>query len=202
MLSLLNEGKGFVLQAFTVVFTVIYVSFSLYYISRAKKRRLEKNMKLQQAVSTGLTNGQVENVDDLVNIYRGVTNASDDDVSYRAAVSRVLRRLLVSLATDPDIRRDKLLLKNKVKDLLIKIEAETPFADLPTAERNLIIDAKRFIEGNELQAASQKVEDLANLIEARQEAYEKLQSANKWSVPLAFIGLVLTVVFGIASLWP
>jgi hypothetical protein len=94
------------------------------------------------------------------------------------------------------------MLKIKIKELLRLIETETPFAGLPAAERNLVLDARKFIETNELGAATQKVDDLANLIEARQDAYEKLQSSNKWSVPLAIIGLVLTVVFGVMSLWP
>jgi hypothetical protein len=197
-----NAGKDFLLQAFLVAFTVIYISLAYLYVSRIRRRRLDKDLRLQRSISMGLTNGQVEGVDDLVNLYRGVTNSSDDDVSYKAAVSRVLRRLLVSLASEPENNDQKRRLKFKIKELLNQIEAETPFADLPPAERNLVIDTKRFIQGNELQAAIQKVDDLANLIEARQEAYEKLQSANKWSVPLAFIGLVLTIVFGVASLLP
>ena len=184
------------------MFTVVYITFSFYYLTRVRRRRQEKDQKLKQAISSGLVNGQIEGVDDLVNLYRGVTNSSDDDVSYKAGVSRVLRRLLVALASDPEGTQPKRMLKIKIKELLRLIETETPFAGLPAAERNLVLDARKFIETNELGAATQKVDDLANLIEARQDAYEKLQSANKWSVPLAIIGLVLTVVFGVMSLWP
>jgi hypothetical protein len=194
-------GKEFLLPAFAVMFTVVYSSLALFYLTRVRRRRAEREFRLLRSISTGLSNGQVESVDDLVNVYRGITNTTTDDgVSYKAAVSRVLRRILVSLASDPEPSGQKQQLKFKIKTLLAHIESQTPFADLPVAERNLIIDARRFIEGNELQAAKQKVEDLANLIEARQDAYEKLQSANKWAVPLAAIGLVLTVVFGVMSL--
>jgi hypothetical protein len=193
--------KEFLLPAFAVMFTVVYFSLALFYLTRVRRRRAEREFRLLRSISTGLSNGQVDSVDDLVNVYRGITNTTtDDDVSYKAAVSRVLRRILVSLASDPEPTDQKHRLKFKIKALLAQIEAETPFADLPAAERNLVIDARRFIEGNELQAAKQKVEDLANLIEARQDAYEKLQSANKWAVPLAVIGMVLTVVFGVMSL--
>jgi hypothetical protein len=171
-------------------------------MTRVRRRREDRDAKLRNAISNGLVNGQINGVDDLVNLYRGVTNSSDDDVSYKAGVSRILRRLLVTLAADPESNQPKRILKIKIKELLKQIESETPFADVPTAERNLIIDARRFIGANELHAATQKIDDLANLIEARQDAYEKLQAANKWSVPLAAIGLVLTVVFGVMSLWP
>lgn len=195
-------SKDLALQAFAVMFTVVYVSLAYFYMTRVRRRREDRDAKLRSAISNGLVNGQVEGVDDLVNLYRGVTNSSDDDVSYKAGVSRILRRLLVSLAADPESTQPKRMLKVKIKELLRLIETETPFADLPTAERNLIIDVRKFIEASELHAATQKVDDLANLIEARQDAYEKLQSANKWSVPLAIIGLVLTIVFGVMSLWP
>ena len=196
-----TTDKDLILSAFAVMFTVVYVSVAFLYLTRRRRLRAEREFRLLRSISTGLSNGQVENVDDLVNVYRGITNTSiDDDVSYKSAVTRVLRRILVSLASDPEATSQKHQLKFKIKTLLAHIESETPFADLPAAERNLILDARRFIEGNELQAATQKVEDLANLIEARQDAYEKLQAANKWAIPLAVIGLVLTVVFGVMSL--
>lgn len=193
--------RNFALQAFTAVFTVVYASFALWAVTRIRRRRLERDGKLKDAISNGLVNGQVEGVDDLVNLYRGVTNSGDDDISYKSGVSRILRRLLVSLATDAGGDQERKSLKLKIKQLLSQIEQETPFADVPPAERNLIIDAQRFIEKNELNAAIQKIRDLGGLIEARHDAYVKLQSANKWSVPLAMIGLALTIVFGVISLW-
>lgn len=195
-------GKDLILPVFTVMFTIVYISLFYYALTIVRRRKNGRDAQLKNAISTGLVNGQINGVDDLVNVYRGITNSGDDDVSYKAGVSRVLRRLLVSLATDGERNRGKDSLRVIIKELLKQIETETPFADVPTAERNLIIDARKFINSNEPNAALQKVEDLASLIEVRQEAYEKLQVANKWSVPLAIIGLVLTIVFGVMSLRP
>jgi len=164
------------------------------------RRRRERQTRLKRAVSIGLVNGQITGVDDLVNIYRGVTNASDDDISYKLGVTKILRSLLVTLASNSEAGRPETELRAKIKRLLAEIQQQTPFADVPAAERNLILDAREFIERNELNAAKQKIGDLAGLIEARNEAYTKLQSANKWSVPLAIVGLILTVVFGVASI--
>jgi len=44
-----------------------------------------------------------------------------------------------------------------------------------------------------------KLSALAGLIETRQDSLEKVQDKNKWSVPLAIIGCILTAIFGIAS---
>lgn len=192
--------EGFTFQAFIAAFTIVYISFMYLAVARIRKRRVNRDTRLKEAISSGLINNQVEGVDDLVNLYRGVTNSSDDDVSYKASVSRVLRRLLVSLATDPGVDHGKKLLKHKIKGLLSQIDQETPFAEMPVAERNLVIDTQNFIDNKELNAAKQKVNDLASLIEARHDAYIKLQNANRWSIPLAAIGLVLTLIFGVISL--
>lgn len=203
MFEFLNGStKEFFMPGFAVVFSIVYASAIWWFVHRMRERRNSHELRLHTATTSGLANGQIEGVDDLVNIYRGITNSTDDDVAYKAAVSRVLRRILVSLATDDNASEGRRQLKRKIKQLLAQIEVDTPFAELPPAERNLVIDARRFIQSNELQAATQKVEDLANLIEARQDAYLKLQSANKWSVPLAVVGLVFTVIFGVMSLWP
>lgn len=193
-------GNDLLLPIFTVIFTVVYFSIAILFLSRIKQRKNERDSQLLKSISNGLNNNQVEDVHDLVNVYRGITNTTDDDVSYKAAVGRALRRILVSLANNSDASEPNRNLKYKIKKLLAQIEAETPFADVPVAERNLILDACRFIDFNELVSAKQKIKDLANLIEVRQDGFEKLQASNKWSVPLAIVGLVLTVVFGLMSL--
>ncbi|HFK2882864.1 TPA: hypothetical protein ACGY73_000978 [Stenotrophomonas maltophilia] len=176
-----------------------YVTLMLAAMITVARRKREREFRLRSAVSSGLINGQITGVDDLVNIYRGITNAADDDVTYKAAVTKILRGLLVSLASNVRAGSVEDQLRLKIKNLLSEIQQQTPFADIPAAERNLILDARELIDKNELNAAKQKVGDLAGLIGARNDAYLKLQSANKWSVPLAIIGLILTILFGVGS---
>ena len=42
---------------------------------------------------------------------------------------------------------------------------------------------------------------MAGLIEARQDSIERLEKSNKWAIPLAVIGLFLTIVFGVISIF-
>lgn len=193
-------GKGFALQAFTAAFIVVYASLVAWMMSYVRNRKRRRDAELLGAISSGLTNGQVEDVDDLVNLYRGIGNGAADDVAYKASISRTLRKILVALAANRNSSSAEVELRGKIKSLLAKLEQDTPFSGVPTAERNLIIDAQEFINKAEPNAARQKINDLASMIEARQEAYARLQSANRWSVPLAVIGLILTVVFGVMSL--
>ncbi len=64
-----------------------------------------------------------------------------------------------------------------------------------------MIDINQFIQVGDQPSAFRKLENLAGLIEARQDGFERLQNSNKWSVPLAVIGLILTIIFGVFSLF-
>jgi len=178
-----------------------YVVTAQQFLRRSRERRKERQVELHKAISKGLSAETLESVEDFINIYKGVHGLGADDISYRAGLGRTLREYLVHLVGDESIGAEKRrTMKVQVNLVLKQIESETPFADLPAAERNLIIDTQRFVNGGDSASANQKLQDLAGLIEARQDALERLQSSNKWSIPLAVIGLVLTVIFGVISL--
>jgi hypothetical protein len=90
--------------------------------------------------------------------------------------------------------------KEKITAILNTIEQEDPFSDLPAAERNLLLDVQQMIDLSDGASAKRKLRGLAGLIEARQDALDRLQSSNRWSIPLAVVGMVLTLVFGFISL--
>lgn len=190
------------LAAFTAAFTVVYVITAQRFLLQSRERRKKRELDQQEAISKGLLNGAIESIDDLINVYKGVNGLSADDISYRAGLGKFLREYLAKLVSSDDLTQAQIKdLKGKVNAFLKKIDEESPFADLPAAERNLIIDVQRFVSVGDNASAFRKLEDLAGLIEVRQDGFEKLQNSNKWSIPLAVIGLVLTVVFGVASLF-
>lgn len=190
------------LAAFTAAFTVVYVITAQRFLLQSREKRKRREFEQHEAISKGLLNGAIESIDDLINVYKGINGLSADDISYRAGLGKFLREYLAKLVSSDDLGPDQIKeLKNKVNSFLKKIDEESPFADLPAAERNLIIDVQRFVNVGDKASAFRKLEDLAGLIEVRQDGFEKLQNSNKWSIPLAIIGLVLTVIFGVASLF-
>ena len=190
------------LAAFTAAFTVVYVITAQRFLLQSRERRKRREFEQHEAISKGLLNGAIESIDDLINVYKGINGLSADDISYRAGLGKFLREYLAKLVSSDDLGHDQIKeLKDKVNSFLKKIDEESPFADLPAAERNLILDVQRFVSVGDNASAFRKLEDLAGLIEVRQDGFEKLQNSNKWSIPLAVIGLVLTVVFGVASLF-
>lgn len=173
----------------TIVFIVIYSFAAQKFLFAARERRKRRDTQLHEAISNGLRSRTLVTVEDFVNVYKGVYGLGADDVSYRAGLAKVLREYIVKVVSDStqkseDIRR----LKDYTSAVLKRIETETPFADLPPAERNLILDIDRFLIANDQDSATSKLQDLAGLIEVRQESLERLQGTNKWSIPLATIG--------------
>ena len=112
-----------------------------------------------------------------------------------------MRQYLVSLISENHLDTAEILkLKEKVNSMLKQIESDIPFADLPTTERNLILDIQHTLNYDDKSIALQKIQELAGQIEIRQNALKLLQRSNRWSIPLAIIGLVLTLFFGVVSL--
>ncbi len=64
---------------------------------------------------------------------------------------------------------------------------------------NILNDINVFIANNDIDSVKRKINELAGILQVRNDDIKELKSANKWSVPLSIIGLILTVVFGILS---
>ncbi|MBB1410207.1 MULTISPECIES: hypothetical protein [unclassified Pseudoalteromonas] len=200
-LTQLFSDEKFVLSVFTAAFTVVYAVTAQRILFRSRERRKDRKSRLWETLSAGFSNGTLNTVDDVVNIYKGIHELGGEDVSYRAGLAKYLREYLVNVISSKDREADEIsAIKDKVTGIIDAIETESPYSDVPAAERNLIVDVQKFIAHNDQESAREKLSDLAGLIEVRQDSLDRVQASNKWSVPLAVIGLVLTVVFGVISL--
>ena len=166
---------------FTAIFTVVYAYAAQRFLLMARERRKKRQFELRETISRGLLTGSIDSVGDLVNVYKGVHELGADDISYRTGLSKALRTYLVQIVSDTssDTSETKRL-KERVNAFLQQIESEAPFADLPVAERNLIIDVQKFMNAGDHSSANRKLEDLAGLVEVRQDALTRLQNSNKW----------------------
>lgn len=197
----LFSNEKFVLSIFTAAFTVVYAFTAQKLLFKSKERRKERKNILWNTLSTGFSNDILNTVDDVVNIYKGIYELGGEDVSYRAGLTKYLRGYLVGIVSSKDFDPTEIIvIKEKVTNMINSIETESPYSDVPAAERNLIVDVQKFISHNDQDSAREKLSDLAGLIEVRQDSLDRVQASNKWSVPLAVVGLILTVIFGITSL--
>ena len=157
------------LGGFYVIIT--YLFFNLKYKIETKRK-----LKLYKAISVGFQNATVDSITDLINLYKGVYNRGTDDTSHIPGLTRVLRQYLVSLIVENHLDTAEILkLKEKVNGMLKQIESDIPFADLPTTERNLILDIQHTLNYDDKSIALQKIQELAGQIEIRQNALKLLQ---------------------------
>ena len=81
----------------------------------------------------------------------------------------------------------------------IILENENPHEGLSIETKNLIRDIKILMNSHPELSVS-KLDDLASIISSKENVYKNIEMRNKWSTPLAVVGLLLTILFGAMSI--
>jgi hypothetical protein len=85
-----------------------------------------------------------------------------------------------------------------VSKYLSRIKAVEPFSALPAEERRLMDHLQVLITDKEnLEPVVQTLNELKQVILIRHKEYQRIEAQNSWSLPLSFVGVFLTLVFGI-----
>lgn len=185
----------------TALVIATYVFALQFTLLKHKRLRQERKEKFWNTLTHGFRYGTIGSYDDIINVYKGIHGLGHEDVSYKANLSKELRSYLVSIVSSTNLQfKQATNIKDFVTAIINTIEKENPFNDLPAAERNLILDIQKFIEASDKSGAEGKLTDLASLIEIRQENLDRTQKFNRLSIPIAIIGMILTIVFGVISL--
>jgi len=196
--------KEIFLPIFTVVFTVVY-SFSVAYLLRKiKARKLKQKKVFIETFIKGISDNIIANSTDLLNIYSGITRLSPEDLTNRQDLNKWLREILARLINKEvgeDLAQDKAIeIKERVTNFIKENETTNPYTDLPNTERNIINDLSAFSKLGDQNSINRKLSELSSVIITRHEQQKKIENLNKWSIPLAIIGMVLTIIFGVLSI--
>lgn len=184
---------------------VIYSLFLFVCYLWGESRRKEFRELFFTTVRTAYLDGALNTQEEIKNIYKGIYGDVEES-QLISGLNKNLRMFLVALSSNKFRyvvpKQDLIKLVNFINTTIKDNETNKPFSEVPILERGYLIDAKCFIEANKTKEAIDKLVDLGGLIQSKQDMVQKLQKSNKWSVPLAVIGLVLTVVFGTIQSWP
>lgn len=189
-----------------VIIVLTYFTAAYILLRRITYRKLELRRRFFETLLGGLKLNTISNVDDVVNIYKGIFGLTSENVYYRSGLNRCLREFLVTLIAKESHKSNDIGPENiiKWKDMItgyIKImEERSPFADLPNAERDILSDISAFLENGNKESIRRKISELTALIRARCDNLSKIGGINKWSVPLAVMGIFFTLFFGIIAL--
>ncbi|WP_373433480.1 hypothetical protein ACEO96_19005 [Vibrio anguillarum] len=86
-----------------------------------------------------------------------------------------------------------------VVNLLDSSRETEPFAALPPEERRLMEQLQIQLKNVDDEITSRTMNELKQVLLARNKEYTKIEEQNAWSLPLSIIGVFLTLVFGIWS---
>jgi hypothetical protein len=196
--------ENLLLAIFTIVFTVVYSFSVIHLLGKIKARRLERKKVFINTFIKGISDNTIANSTDLLNIYSGITKLSPEDLTNRQDLNKWLRETLARLINKEvgqDLAQDKVIeIKDKITNFIKENETTSPYTDLPDTERNIINDLSAFNKLGDQNSINRKLGELSSVIITRYEQQKKIENLNKWSIPLAIIGMVLTIIFGVLSI--
>jgi hypothetical protein len=203
LIELIFEKDRF-LPVFTVIFTVIYAFAATYLLKRIRERKAQRKNTFIETFIKGISENTIENSEDLLNIYSGITSLSTEDLTNKQDLNKWLREILAKLI-NKEVGKDftveqTIQIKSKITDFIKRNEIIAPFTDLPDTERNIINDISTYNKAGDKDSVNRKINELSSVIITRHEQQKKIEGLNKWSIPLAVIGLILTIIFGILSI--
>lgn len=189
--------------------------FLLIRLKKEKEARRGNRKAFYRVLKSGLKANTINSLSDVVNLYRGVSGESLEDLSYHRDLGILLREFLVDLVSrkfvngkdDSDLKidfdDDKLISdwKSRIDTYINKIDGISPYADLPDAERNLLNDISSSIDVDQAKRINSKLLELAGLIKSKNNDLIYSKKVNRWTVPLTVIGVVLTLFFGVIALY-
>lgn len=171
--------------------------------ARGRFRRQARRNRFFHALNAGLSKGAVQDIEDVVNLYKGATGIGSEDIEYRYDLSKELRAFLVELLTrgfgramDQGATKEWM---QKIGDLIRKNEETSPYAELPAAERNALRDMALILAHQDLEGVRRKTLEIAGMIQARYDDFLRMRTLNKWTTTLSVLGLLLTIAFGLLA---
>lgn len=191
-------------RIFPIIFVLTYIIFVAYFLTRINERIKRQKKIFFETFLNGIIEGTIIDSNDLLNIFSGLTNYKVEDLATKSTINKWLRELLAKLINKElniEISNEnRIKIKEKLTSFIIQNEKVNPNSDLPEAERNIINDINSYLLVDDKNSVSRKVSELISIIITRSEQHKKIEIVNKWSIPLAIVGLVLTIIFGVLSL--
>jgi hypothetical protein len=173
-------------------------------LNRITERKETEEKRFMKAVSSGIKSRVVTDFSDIENIYKGVRSSIGDEEVNRARLAKWLRVYLLQLFESEINEKDAdsvKSIKKEITDYINQVEKSSPHVGLPDLERSIVRDIEAYLLADNKEAVGRKVDELVAAIQVREDSFKKLESTNKWAVPLSVIGLVLTLIFGISSIF-
>lgn len=88
-----------------------------------------------------------------------------------------------------------------IQKMIKKEQEDAPFSTVPKEERRILTALKSSIEENQLENIKFYLSELSSVITTRYNATLSLEATNQWSVPLAIVGILATIILGVLGIF-
>ena len=180
---------------------IVYITISyLFLIGKdgTSKKNTKAKAKFVELIYGNIENDNILDLEMLAHIKQSVERQFNAEI----IVSNMLQDVLVAINDTSENKniekRDEI--NEKIKHLIVEERTVAPFENLPEEERRLMRSLRDSIKHSDESSIKFYFEELNTAISVRHEEYTRAMKVNKWSVPLAFIGVLLTIVFGIIGI--
>ncbi|MGJ8648062.1 MAG: hypothetical protein ACSHXJ_14270 [Marinomonas colpomeniae] len=173
-------------------------------LNRISERKETQEKRFLKALSSGIKSGVISDFSDIENIYKGVRSSIGDEEVNRARLAKWLRAYLLQIfenEIDSKNCDSVKAIKKEITEYINLVEKTSPHVGLPDLERSIVRDIETYLSSDQKEGVSRKLDELVAAIQVREESFKKLEGTNKWAVPLSVVGLILTLVFGITSIF-
>lgn len=89
---------------------------------------------------------------------------------------------------------------NLIKKILWEQRSEKPFIGVAEEEQRLLININNATNTKDVETIKYNLHELGSVLTTKNRIYTRSENINKWSVPLAIIGIIMTLFFGYLSL--
>ncbi|MDD4028431.1 MAG: hypothetical protein PHI40_00910 [Caldisericia bacterium] len=194
---------AFLVLIILLLFLGLVYLFHFLFILKNRPSKTNIRSRFFAALTLGFDKGLVQNLDNVVDIYKGLSIVNEEE-DYRNNLSTLMRQYLVEvLSKCKNAKRSEekcnIDIATKLTDFIRLNENLAPYTDLPLEERTIFNDIAIFLEKKDIDSVKRKILELQGTIKVRYDDLERLRSINNLSVPLAIISVVLTIFFGIVA---
>jgi len=181
---------GSIIVNFVIIGSIVFMIFLVfedYYENWGKK-------KFYKLLTVKLKKGLISDKEDILLLLNSVCREYGKDYSIASIPEDYLTYM-----TD---KKENILEKNYslIKEI-IKVEStEKPFANIPVEERRLLRNIDDSVKHNDLASIKHNLQELSSVISTINRIYQRTSKINQWSIPIAIIGIILTIIFGLTNL--
>ena len=178
----------------TMIFTSIislYTAIVVFFMTFVKSKRRYKKSKreyIYDLIKKGIEEGTLDNDSDIFLIYKKLAHGDYNYNSY----TDFLESLLIYIRKNFD-KDTIILVSTRITPILDKEREEKPYCNIKDRERRILLAIEDAFKKNETNSIKHTLADLSMVIESNQNALDKAQRTNKWSIPISIIGVLLTL---------